>query len=1806
MNISGVNLTGVSFGGGSSNGAKLQGVNFSDIDFSSASFDLSGLNLSGVNFSNALNLSGLSFGSTGGGDASILRGINFSGIDFTGTTLDFSGFDLSGASFSNILNLSGLSFGSGGSGATLTGVDFSGIDFTGVSFDLNGFDLSGVSFSGSKLFESIFSGGASGNSGTGLLDVNFNGVDLDVIALGSSFYNAATALSLPKFNFSSGDASEVVLEELDWLSDGPLVKFNGGFEDNVLKFSLDMNKAFEERFNIALDGADILGGASEVAQFNADGVALMQGGFSFGFEAGLDFNSAFAKLESSASSALETLSFDEILNDTNFFSTNDVYFSVKPLKAGFHASVTDIDVNLSLANAINVGVSNSDMAVQAVATVTLADPGVDDGKITLQEWNNKTVAASELITVDLDSGLSANFVIDAGANLFGVDVDLSDLGRFVASMTSNNLLDTAGYDFAFDVEIKDTLQTDILGLLNDLKATGDAIIDDFNNIDLPVIDGTAGDLLGNIIDVGNPLDFHTAVYEYFNSFNLANSGGNAGSNAPTIRGLLDVIMKRVSGGNENALGFNINGSTLEFGLNFEKQLDLGFDFNLSLDQFKPYAAGLLDIVNIDSSGRITVTPSAIFDFGFGIDVGNYATPEEGQRGFFIDSGAGLDLGLDVIGSNLNMGASLDLSLLGDLASSLGINDFLADLSPGLFVRDGTIALNAGVNFSLNDPNSDGRITLSELAAPIVETAGDLIVDLPLYFPDEFTELAGNNILSLSADLTADSLSNFVVEVPPIDGVVILKTLWENPEIIVNALDLILKNVDEGLREQILAVKLPVIGSLSSVAEGSSAFINTLRNDVLAPLLERLENGDENMSAGDLIAEALEFAFGEIGFTGLAVTADENFDERYVKFDLDLSDQLVDFTVPLDFDAGMPGLSLEIDGDIQIDMGYDFALGFGFDFKEMDFFIDTSGVDGGNGEELSIYVDAFVAGSGANPFEATGTLGFLDLTIEDVVDDRASGLYGSFAVDLQDYGTGENDNNRLTTSEIKAALNAGGLGNILGAELALEVDVDLAAALSASAGDIALPEVSTVFHYDHDLAGVRVGFGEGTEINFGNTNPEVLFENVQLDLGSAIGGFMGPIVDEIAKFIGPDTTIGEVIELLSMEVDLGVAKLKLLDIARLKLTDAQVDLMEKALDAIKTFSDFVGLVSSATSEGGNFLIPFGDFSVGSNLLGSSDAQVTEADVKNKDGSSKEAPNVEGNTSGSASTLVKNIGVEPGSIQFPIINDPMTMLGFLMGKDVDLFIYDLPALDFSVEYVKSFPVFPGLNARIGGSVWAYTDLSFGFDTSGVRTWAFEDNFSLGSLDQIFQGFYFGDWETPGDASTEKPEIVVGASLIAGASLGIGGLVEAGVEGGIAVEVGLDLNDMPNDGTGGNTGLPAEYDGKLRFEELIERLDHGPQCLFDMSGELTAFLEAFFWIGVDLGFLGEVTIFEARERFVDVVLASFNLECPDPANPVVATLTNGVLNLAYDPEGAGAPGDQAEKYSVKLKMVDVTLGELDDGIDNKVERIAVKGNGHTQYFRPDEVSKIYVSGTDYDDIYTISADLDVDIEIHAGEGNDFISVSSTAQNRSREIYGDGGHDTIIGSDLDDWIDGGSGDDNINANAGNNTIYGGSGNDYIVAKDGEDTIYGNENNDFILAGAGNDTVYGGSGNDVIHGEDGDDVLWGNTQADTLATNLTDNDILYGEQGSDEIHAGQGHDYLAGGTEQDTLYGDGGSDTFDWYVGDGEDNIVGANSDPSDKDKLKMQSFIRDDKGVVTDNATDDLVVVTSNGDDVLLSWNG
>ena len=219
-----------------------------------------------------------------------------------------------------------------------------------------------------------------------------------------------------------------------------------------------------------------------------------------------------------------------------------------------------------------------------------------------------------------------------------------------------------------------------------------------------------------------------------------------------------------------------------------------------------------------------------------------------------------------------------------------------------------------------------------------------------------------------------------------------------------------------------------------------------------------------------------------------------------------------------------------------------------------------------GEELGLTLDASLS----DGTSLTGTLGFLQMSLQEIADDDGnSGLRGKIAIDITD-----NDDDRWRVTEDLALI----------ASVSANANVDLKATLDMDFGgvDLALPGAHTKIHYDQELADITWSTGDTFNASFFET-PQVILEDVTIDVGDLFSGFIGPIALELDPFLGKDSQLRRVIDILTTDVDLGIAKLNLLDIAVIALNVKKPgtgDALRTTVTALKAVSDFIALAAEA--------------------------------------------------------------------------------------------------------------------------------------------------------------------------------------------------------------------------------------------------------------------------------------------------------------------------------------------------------------------------------------------------------------------------------------------------------------------------------------------------------------------------------------------------------------------------------------------------------------------------------------------------
>lgn len=222
--------------------------------------------------------------------------------------------------------------------------------------------------------------------------------------------------------------------------------------------------------------------------------------------------------------------------------------------------------------------------------------------------------------------------------------------------------------------------------------------------------------------------------------------------------------------------------------------------------------------------------------------------------------------------------------------------------------------------------------------------------------------------------------------------------------------------------------------------------------------------------------------------------------------------------------------------------------------------------------------------------------------------------------------------------------------------------------------------------------------------------------------------------------------------------------------------------------------------------------------------------------------------------------------------------------------------------------------------------------------------------------------------------------------------------------------------------------------------------------------------------------------------------------------------------------------------------------------VIRQDLDGDGISEHLRYMGGDHIVIGGTEKDNI------------IIAGEGDD-------------TVWGKGGNDTIEGGKGVDHLFGGDGDDIITDSGTDSgaadVIHGDAGNDVINGGNGLDLIFGGSGNDFIFGGVDSKTYTAGEGNDFVRasdglnfvaGNEGDDWLEGGERFDTLAgenselffnSPIIGHDVLNGRGNDNDYDAESGDDIMFQGLG---IQRNNGMAGFDWAIHKGE--AQGADSD--------------------------------------------
>ncbi len=193
---------------------------------------------------------------------------------------------------------------------------------------------------------------------------------------------------------------------------------------------------------------------------------------------------------------------------------------------------------------------------------------------------------------------------------------------------------------------------------------------------------------------------------------------------------------------------------------------------------------------------------------------------------------------------------------------------------------------------------------------------------------------------------------------------------------------------------------------------------------------------------------------------------------------------------------------------------------------------------------------------------------------------------------------------------------------------------------------------------------------------------------------------------------------------------------------------------------------------------------------------------------------------------------------------------------------------------------------------------------------------------------------------------------------------------------------------------------------------------------------------------------------------------------------------------------------------------------------------------------------------------------LRVTGGAGGDIVAmvpnqVAPLASPFGLWIEGNGGADSLYGTDLGDTLFGGAdndllighgGNDRGDAGAGGAVMDGGTGSDTLVGGAGNDRLAGREGDDSLEGAGGDDSMTGGDGADYFDGGEGNDTFRGEGNGADTAFGGAGDDLLVFGSGGGQMADGDGNNTLRGGAGNDVaLSAGGGADRFE-DAGAGDD----------------------------------------------------
>jgi len=532
--------------------------------------------------------------------------------------------------------------------------------------------------------------------------------------------------------------------------------------------------------------------------------------------------------------------------------------------------------------------------------------------------------------------------------------------------------------------------------------------------------------------------------------------------------------------------------------------------------------------------------------------------------------------------------------------------------------------------------------------------------------------------------------------------------------------------------------------------------------------------------------------------------------------------------------------------------------------------------------------------------------------------------------------------------------------------------------------------------------------------------------------------------------------------------------------------------------------------------------------------------------------------------------------PGTSGFkfdiPVMDNPSSLAGMLLGRDVDLITFDTGALGYDGHINVPLARFFVFAVSIDGKLETTIDIKGGVDTRGIAD-AIKDK----TKDKLLHGVYL-----------QNPD----GNPVVHVFSDVGLDFSADVDG-----VGVHVGGGPKPNI--NMTVPGAKDAKLR--PLVVEADHGIGCELlkgdgssaDFSVEVKAWFDYYldkvertlaqhtFLTKKDIcdedadqtvvaydDHNGSVIINPAGDRNIKPGLPDtitvWMVHEPKNDDPntlvpktIVVTGNNGV-RAEISAEGIS----NVRYFSLDDRPVNLRVIQNDDIAFEKKVYVTTGNKDDDVLIESSSFGAVFVNGGD-DRLILHTGGSDVD----AGPGNDYVEGST-------------GNDVINGGDDDDTIDGGGGADGLRGGWGNDIIsethgnnaclIGDKGDDLLIDGPGADKLFGDvvndcvtgvfdpsddgpsdDGNDTIITGGGKDFVVAGNGNDEVRLDGkaafncGEPISIVDRKCTGTQKPWGDGVVVYGTGGNDTITTGDGPDLIYGGTGADTIHAGGGDDTI-------------------------------------------------------------